>query len=374
MNARMIVLLLLLELVGQVPLRAEEARPARFEQVIEARFRGWDRDGDGKLSAQEINALVVSHKVTGDEAAAVAAIHAFYRDHAKANPVTRPQLTAKGPARKGTARNIADLYTDFRDHIRNAPREVFTGSGGPRLQGMHQGDMGDCYLIAVVGAAVHRDPAQVRRMFHPQKDGSCEVVFLGGTSVKVPKLTDAQIALGSTAGKQGLWLNILEEAYARSVFKKAPAKEKKPGALPEDLIGRGGDSADTIAILSHNRVESLDFVETKKSKKALQDKLVDALKRCMAGRYLMTAGGRTRKPPIPGVDDGHEYAVLAFDAKKKSVTIWNPHGDDFEPSKSPPGLKNGYETKGGRFEVPVADFQAVFGDFTWETEVPRKKK
>ena len=51
------------------------------------------------------------------------------------------------------------------------------------------------------------------RRGHQQSDGSCEVVFFSGEKITVPKLTDAQVALGSSAGNQGLWLNVLEEAY-----------------------------------------------------------------------------------------------------------------------------------------------------------------
>ena len=127
MNARVIALVSALALAGPGYVAAQAAKPAKFEEVIEAKFRAWDKNGDGKLSAEEINDLVVSDKVTGDEAAAVAAIHSFYREHAKTSPVTKPQLTARGSARNKAAKDIAEHYGDFREHIKGAPSEVFTG-------------------------------------------------------------------------------------------------------------------------------------------------------------------------------------------------------------------------------------------------------
>ena len=87
----------------------------------------------------------------------------------------------------------------------------------------------------------------------------------------------------------------------------------------------------------------------------------------------MTAGTPRSKTLPPEIGDEHEYAVLGFDAKNDMVVLWNPLGNDFKPKQSPPGLKNGYETRGGRFEVPVADFLKIFDGVTWETGEPRKK-
>src|SRR5207248_1944123 len=101
MKARLIVLFVILLSVGLPFVSAQNATTAKFKDVVEAKFRQWDKDGDGKLSAHEVNALVVKPGVTGDEAAAIAAIHAYYREHTKTNPVTKPQLTAASAAKKG---------------------------------------------------------------------------------------------------------------------------------------------------------------------------------------------------------------------------------------------------------------------------------
>ncbi len=372
MKGRRFLLFVVMAVIPFASVGAKDAKPPKFEDVVDAHFSTWDTDGDGRLSAREINALVVKPGVTGDEAAAVAAIHTFYRDHAKANPVGKGQLSAPSAERKGAAKSIAGLFDSYRRHIKTAPREVFAGSGGPAIDGMHEGRMGDCYFLSVVGAAVHRDAGKVRQMFHPQADGSCEVVFPTGEKILVPRLTDAQVALGSTAGKQGLWLNVLEEAYSRLVFSKAPKKDKKPNDLREDLIARGGDSHDTLPLMTGHPIKDIDFKESK-DPADLKRKLVSALKHATAAGHLMTTSTVKGKTLPPEIGDEHDYAVLGFDAKTEMVSIWNPWGKDFTPKQSPPGLKHGYETKSGRFEVSVDDFLKIFDGLVWETAEKKKK-
>lgn len=55
---------------------------------MDQHFKGWDANNDGALSHAEVETLVASHKVKGDEAAAVASIHVWFRNHAGHAPLT----------------------------------------------------------------------------------------------------------------------------------------------------------------------------------------------------------------------------------------------------------------------------------------------
>lgn len=102
--------------------------------------------------------------------------------------------------------NLSHNYKSFLKHLQTAPRQLFTKEH-PSLEGIAQGHLGDCYFIAGVGAAVHRDPEIVRRLIISRTDGSYEVRFRNGRHIHVPLLTDAELALGSNAGHQGIWLD-----------------------------------------------------------------------------------------------------------------------------------------------------------------------
>ena len=374
MNARLATAFVLVVFLAPAPAGAQETRRTRFKAVVEANFKHWDEDGDGKLSPQEINRLVRNHKVTGTEAAAVAAIHAFYRDHAKSSQLSKPVLMGTTGKSKKAFKDIDELFRDFRDHVRTAPRQVFVGDAMPSLRGMEQGDMGDCYFLCVVGACVHHRAHRVKEMFHPREDGSCEVVFLNGERTVVPKLTDAQIALGSSAGQQGLWLNVLEEAFGRVMFAKAPKKEKKARDLPVDLIARGGDSADAFPLMTGHRSKDFDFKEFKKPAALVQQKLRDALRYGAEHKLIMATSTPDKSNKMPaGIGDDHALAVLGYNAEADRVIVWDPNGHHHKPTGTP-GLKHGYETKHGRYEVPVAEFTRIFCDVEWEILPAAKKK
>lgn len=73
MRTRTAVLLVLL--LNWMLSEAAAQTIAKFKDIVEANFKRWDANGDCKVSAQEINALVMDPKVVGEEAAAVAAVH-----------------------------------------------------------------------------------------------------------------------------------------------------------------------------------------------------------------------------------------------------------------------------------------------------------
>jgi hypothetical protein len=241
---------------------------------------------------------------------------------------------------------------------------------------MSQGTLGDCYFVCVVGAALHTHRQRFKQMFHPQEDGSCELVFLDGKKVTVRKLTDAQIALGSSAGEQGLWLNVLEQGFGQVRSAKDP--KKAPGDIPLDLISQGGDPQETISILTGHKSEFFAVLKHAKELEATK-KLRETMIAGTKGRRLMSCGTPNEKVQLPpGVIGGHCHAVLGFDPAKDTVHVWNPWGNNFQPKKEPAGLVNGYPTKDGHFDVTLADFVRIFGYFECETlelvnPVPKKR-
>ena len=94
----------------------------------------------------------------------------------------------------------------------------------------------------------------------------------------------------------------------------------------------------------------------------LAAKVRSSVSEALAAQRLVTLVTADETLP-PGISRRHAYAVLAYDAKGDTLSIWNPHGNAFPGSGrrvSDPGLENGYPTKAGIFSVPVTDVAKIF--------------
>ncbi|MFM7112809.1 MAG: C2 family cysteine protease [Planctomycetota bacterium] len=344
-----------------------------FQAVVDQHFRGWDANSDGALSHAEVESLVASHKVKGEEAAAVASIHVWFRNHAGHAPLT-PDFFKNTKDGKEERRDVAQksnhLQSDFNSfskHLATVPRQVFTSSP-PSIDGMSQGQLGDCYFVSTVGAFCHRDPAAIKRLAKVGGDGSTEVDFGDGRHTKVPPLTDSLICLGSSAHGQGLWLNVLEEGFGKVKGGKKGAATDSGSKAAVDKISKGGDPGAVIAMLTGKKADYLPV------RKTPPEKLHEAMLRASAARKLISAGtdAASKHPLPPGIPGDHAYAVLAV--KGNQLTIWNPWGNHFEPKGGPPGLQHGYKVEKGIFTMPFSDFEKVFSDVHVETDMHHGKR
>ncbi len=385
MKARLLICLLPLGAMF-APTAVAQPKSATFNEIVGTNFQRWDANKDGKLSPHEIAVLVLDPKVTGAEAAAVAAIHHYFflrsRDEdRKSVTLTKKELLAPEGGKFNHHDGSPDVFHFPKTFhacgnlIHKASHKIFAGES-PRLEGIHQKKVGDCYIISVVGASVCVDPARIKQMIHPRKDGSCEVVFGSGQRIVIPKLTDAQIAHGTAAVDQGLWLTVLEEAYAQVRF--ADETKRRPDDLALDTIAHGGNEVFTIRLLT-GHASSILHLNKPKDPDALLHKVRETLKTGQAGKLLMACSvhfDKNAKPDVrpPAINTGHAYGILSFDEKSDKVVVWNPHANNFTPLKQPPGLENGYPTKGGRFEVPLRDFVQIFESITYETNQPAKER
>ncbi|HEY3965139.1 MAG TPA: C2 family cysteine protease [Planctomycetaceae bacterium] len=368
------------------PHAAQADRPAvSFQKVVEDRFRYWDRDHDGVLTALEVDRLVQDREIQGNEAAAIAAIHVGFRA-AEAPSRLSPADLLRASDKQSERRDKDDHhfhfaadYATFDRHVHELPRQIFTVANAPSLEGIAQGKLGDCYLVAVVGAAVHRDPRTVRNMFRIHIDGSNEIAFPNGQMLKVPPLTDAEIMLGSSAANQGLWLNVLEKAYGQLKL-QIPQSARSLADLDLDVIARGGDALQTLSLLTGHKADWNPFHPGKTNDNsqptpaqivAARDQLHARLAEAAAHRRLVCISSPKTKLP-PGVISGHDYAMLGYDSKLKTVHVWNPWGRtyNFTPKGERHGLEHGYVVQKGHFDIPLDDFAHVFNGVWFETQEP----
>src|SRR5438067_1901432 len=112
-------------------------------------------------------------------------------------PVALDYLTKAATTPKGGKEHRSNLDVEFAhalSKIHKGDRFLFD-AGGPKLEHIHQGGMGDCFCVAPLGAFLHRDPQAVIRLFALGKNGKVHVTLGGGREIEIPVLTDAEFVL-----------------------------------------------------------------------------------------------------------------------------------------------------------------------------------
>jgi hypothetical protein len=384
---------------------------ATFDATVAQHFDAWDADDDLTLSADEIDRACLEPNETGAAAPAIAAIKRVVRSNSyEVPPLTldgltkaqrtraaAPKADAPTPASAGDADradsgetrpaagapkrapNFAASFRSGLSRIQTTPRVLFADDT-PDLDACRQGPIGDCWLLASVGAFVHRDPKALQELVTATKDGF-RVRFADGQSVDVAPLTDAELALSGTTGDEGLWLPVVEKAMGQ--LRQLQNPQKHTADTASDALA-GGSTATVLRMLTGKTTERLAFhkkvpatktpppkppaAEPADTVEALATKAHDALAAAFADKRLVTCSTNTAAHP-PGIAGKHAYAVLGYDAAAQVVTVWNPHGRSRKVDGEP-GLHHGYATTKGVFALPLREFVQAFSSMAWETSTP----
>jgi hypothetical protein len=355
--------------IGKEKAQADE----ELRQLIQADFPLWDNNHDGLLSSQEINALIENPQVAGDEAAALVVNRKSFSqdgDENESGGLTQAQLLAladEKPVQREFSRNKRLIGT--------VNRSLFL-VGDPNLLTFHQGRVGDCYLLAVIGAFVNRNPQSVRAMIKPLPNNMLEVDFASGQKISVSNATDAELLQGAKVGSDhGVWLSILEKAYASMRETRRKNENSKPAApdddVPKDFLG-GGRPAPAIEQFTGHKAASVPLVDSAKNDLPATAQQIHSLLIQLVNEHRLMAVGTVGKGKMelpPKIPHGHVFAVLGYDSTRHIVHVFNPWGNEVTPAGAP-GLANGYVTQHGMFDVSLQEFVQLFKALTYETKEP----
>ena len=344
-------------------------------EVVAPRFERWDLDRDGVLSGAELDRAVADPLNKGDEAAALAALKRAARStRVKAPPLTlsyvRANTAAKPPADQP---DLAKMFKEGRTILASAASRQIFAEGAPRLETIHQGKLGNCFCLAPLGAMVHRDPAQVSRLFAQDADGAYRVT-LGKRTIRILPPTDAELALTSSNEGAGLWVNLYEKAVGTALNEAKPAEQR--AGSPMDVLAKGGSAGTMLEFITGHEIRRISFAFAKDAKlteaaRAAQiAELVAQMESAQRDRRLMTCG--TLKVTTPGLTPNHAYAVLGYDATTRMVRLWNPHGDAFAP-QGEPGPTTGYVKQDGVFAMPLLAWTQQFSGMAYEVPAATPK-
>ncbi len=335
-----------------------------LQQLVEDRFRRWDRNRDRRLSPEEVNLLVADRDIRDEEAAAVAAIKRYWRSGAEVRALSQDQLLYL-IAQRNTARN-ADLVVMFAEglqQIRGSSSRLFA-SRRPRLETVQQGKLGNCFVLAPLGAVLQASPDRVIRMFIEQANGRYGV-RLGGRVMQVDAPTDAERA--QTAGNEGdgVWVNVFEKAIGSALQVR-----RSVSGSSLDTIAGGGSATEILELITGNRVQvflldgALQVRAGDRDSDRVDQQLREFLRDTLADARAAVC--TTRTVATPGLPGNHAYAVISFDYRRDEITLWNPHGGSFTPRGSS-GPKSGYSMRKGIFSLPLVEFRQLFEELAAES-------
>ena len=341
-----------------------------YKKALEQFLPKWDVNKNDKLDRNETSALLRDGSIRSIEAAALATSHFWFLKSPDKKSASLDELTSDIKETmafaNGSLTNIFSMQKEYEFHLVHlftSSRDMF-GSKKLGIEGIAQGHMGNCFFVSMAGNLAFQNPDAIKNMIKPNEDGSNKVDFPDGRSIRINKLPEAVIALGSRTGNQGTWINVLEEAYGEVYKTNEPGDNS---AIGLDRISRGGNIGETISLLTGHKSDTIAW------KSGLPEDLLNIrylLGKGVKNKSLMGAGVPfdLKKPP-PAIIVGHAYAILNYDEKKDVITLWNPHGNDFKPM-GPDGFINGYETKGGVFTLTSRDFSFLFNYLFVETNKP----
>ena len=367
------LLMVTLFLVCQSPSYSQKSRkkgqssPANpFADQVKEHFKNWDKNNDGKINEAESNLTITNKSVSGDQAAAILAVHYLFIKSGNPKEFTKEEILNRGSWKptgnpgefKGS--DLLGAFASYSDKLKNINRKLFIGEPSPI--GMHQGMLGDCYLISTIGALAKISPNKIKEMVKEKSDGSYEVHFADKNFVTVNKLTDTEMIAGASTDGQGCWLRVMESAFGKRKAMNSGNKTKgtKVGSANKAdydfAVGHGGTQEEVINALTGHQPITLKLSKDLKQLVAIFGE---------AGKKITLASIYANKQVPPGFDTGHGYAILGYDKKNNKVKVWNPHGNEFHPM-GPEGMKNGFIVKNGAMDITVDDFAKVFDQVVYE--------
>jgi hypothetical protein len=209
-------------------------------------------------------------------------------------------------------RNFVGYFTAGTKKLEEQPRELFV-EGLPRISAIRQDSTTDCYFLSATGALAQVNPQAIVRLIALNRDGSFTVSFPGRPAIRVPAPTDSEIAT-YTIAKDGLWLSVLEKAYAILRIRLEPNQAST--REPLDSVGFRTGSTRVMELLTGHRSRAIVFP-------AQNHRPLDSSLLAQTRTEIQNALRDRRE--VTTSNSHHAYAIVAYDPKNDLVTVHNPY-------------------------------------------------
>lgn len=287
---------------------------ADFFKVVLSNFDSWDQNHNGHLTIDDIDHALLDPSNRGLAACALSVLHVNHKkaDDVQQSGYTKEWLTSMSQSQKGA--DYQKRFDEAEVKLSESVPQLFSPQA-PRLTSMHQGRVGDCYLISTIGALVNARPDAVRGLISCDKDGRYTVSFFGEPPVTIDAPTDGELVTFGQSDDDGIWLNVLEKAYATLKLDLNP--DEDDDELYQGICG--GRSGGVIRLLTGHAAQRLSF-----KRPAARARAREMVLRALQQKRIVTTSVSFRGPD--GRSHGHALAVVAMDPGSDTVTIWNPWG------------------------------------------------
>jgi hypothetical protein len=289
-----------------------------FLAAVRANFAQWDLDHDGVLTREEIETDMQNPRIVGEAAAALAALKlgSTQSNHLdQTRSFTSADIDAMerqlGEGQK-LERNFVGYFAAGMKKLQEQPRELFV-EGLPRISAIRQDFTSDCYFLSAAGALAQVNPQAIVRLIARNHDGSFTVSFPGQPAVRVPAPTASEIAT-YTISKDGIWLSVLQKAYAILRIQHEPKQAST--REPLDSVGFRTGSTSVMNLLTGHGSHAIIFPP--QSHRPLDSHLLTQT------RSEIQNALRDRRE-VTVSNSHHAYAIVAYDPRNDLVTVHNPY-------------------------------------------------
>ena len=317
---------------------------------VRAQFAAWDLDVDTAISMTELSELFQDPSITGDAAAALYTLRDYLEElenlsEDAAEGVTLADIEAYASSHpydeESDLAGAEGTYYGARHRIAGRQHDLFANASREvDFSAVRQQYIGSCYYLAALVAAVDRDPSVVDDWItENEADGTFTVDLPGHAPITIPPLTDAELALHATTLGDGMWLSILEKAFAHIIAEPDDADvyaQINGGSIAEGIEAVTGHETET------NYLPDTWLITTRRR-----------LGAAMRENRIVTAS-ISQEADVQNLPTHHAYTVLAYDEDTDMVTIRNPWGfrelsvdpeqdlvplaSPFDPSRMPMGI------------------------------------
>jgi len=191
----------------------------------------------------------------------------------------------------------------------------------PTPDDVNQGQVGDCFLLAVLAGMANTKPQAIKDMIVANANGTYTVTFQGIGFFKAARQTvSADFVKGKHArvgGTQAFWPLVVEKAYAG----------QKGGVDVIDKGGNPGTAGKELTDLSPDRMnpQTTDGDTILGAVEAGKDKKVVMTASTMSGEKA-SDDKKKMADEIDGLHFSHAYTVMDVDRKGRRIKLRNPWG------------------------------------------------
>ena len=340
----------------------------KIKEFTNRNFTVLDRDHDGYIAADELTASLRSSRWTADERSTISAMASRICDIEEVSNdewgdendgITRADMAAWHGGENQELITLVDQRLDRSQQIldRTDDRSLYNPSepnGGVNPSAIRQDVIGDCYFLAALASVANTNPQAIRDMIRDNGNGTYTVTFPGASDepITVTSPTDTELSLYNENTNNGIWACVMEKAYGaycnEHFYRRSPLHSDE-SIIPQEGADEGSLFADGLRILTGGGVDN--DLNTFTSYSTMDRKLREAFADHRPVTAVAIAGDSQYN-----IASMHEYSVLGYDSRTRTITIRNPwaHG---EPAGNGPD--------DGIFTMTLEQFNTAFAGLNY---------